>query len=103
MLGTDTDMGPFLVPTRTGPSNPLLDTGSQTLSYYKVLGFSGADAILRADVAIKDQNSRDWAASREVIWKLFPPPVPHSPVGITVKQNDPQGGCSLIRRMAMAY
>jgi hypothetical protein len=93
VLGTESDMGPFLFPTKTGPSNPLLDTGSQALSYYKVLGFSGTDAILRADVTIKDQNSRDWIASREMVWKLFPPPVPRSPVGITVKQNDPQGGC----------
>ena len=93
VLGTDTDMGPFLFPTKTGLANPLLDTGSQALSYYKVLGFSGTDAVLRADVVIKDQNGRDWTASREAVWTLFSAPVPRSPVGVTVKQNDPQGGC----------
>ena len=93
MLGTKTDLGPFVFFNRRGNVDPLLSTGVQTLDYAWPLGFSGKPAVLRTDVLIKDEKGLDRTISGEFEWQLFPSPVVRSPVGVTIRQNDPRSGC----------
>lgn len=95
LLGTGAALGPFTVISKWSPPNrsPLSENGRQDLGFGKALGFVGKPAILRADVTIQDLLGESWTASREMSWELFPAPVLHSPVGVTVQQNDPRSGC----------
>src|SRR5207249_4536066 len=99
VLGTAGYPGLFVFPIHFGLVNPLLDSGYQdvTLGFDSGpnrLGFAGQPAVLRTDVAIKDTAGRDWIASGEFDINVFPTPVVRSPVGVTVRQNDPRSKCA---------
>ena len=74
--------------------DPLLETGQQTFNAYGELEFVGNPAILSIEVTIKDVTGKNWLVIATTSCELFPKPVIRSPVNISVRQNDPAGGCT---------
>jgi hypothetical protein len=99
VLGSMAEDGPFLNlvdPRYPGVRDPLLETGTQTFYEHepKALGFVGRPALLQVAVVVKDTAGKEWTVSApSVPVELYPQPTLRSPVGMTVRQNDPNSGC----------
>ncbi len=90
--------GPFLVwDPYAGSRDLLLETGHQVVGAWNDstgMGFVGRPATLAFDIVVKDTKSKEWTVSASIQIEPFPHPILRSPVGITVRQNDPSSGCS---------